>query len=223
MPMKRFAEFKSYLKEEFVSHLPFTLIGVVAGMAFVFGTMRWGGGIKFGEEEFHWAHVAHIFFSAAAAAAIFKSYHDSPLKAVPVAALSAIVLCSLSDVAIPYAGLRCFGYTAHLHVCLLEHPVRVVASALAGVGAGLLGTRFFGHCNQALHLLHILIATAASTLYLLSFVPVIDARAFAVILVTLFLALVIPCLTGDVAVPMLFVHLRDEYSHEKMHHSNHKH
>lgn len=220
--MKRFDEFKTYAREEFILHLPFTLIGVAAGVAFVFAVVSRGGHAGFGEEQFHWAHIIHIFFSAAAGAAIFRTYHDSVLKAVPVAAVSAVALCTLSDVFIPYAGLSLFGFEPLLHLCIAEHPARVVLAALAGTGTGLLGTRFFGHCNRGFHLLHILISTAASALYLLAFVTVVDVRALLIIAGTLFFALVIPCIAGDVAVPLLFVRIRDEYLHEKVHHSHHK-
>jgi hypothetical protein len=218
--MKRFSEFKTYAREEFISHLPFTLTGVAAGVAFVLATrMGVGGQLNFGEEEFHLAHMLHIFFSGAAGVAIFKSYRDSLFKAIPVSVVSAVTLCTASDILIPYVGLSLFGYTAGLHLCILEHPAGVVASAVAGVGMGLCGFKFFGHCNREFHLLHILIATAASTLYLMSFVPVVDARALAVIGLTLFTALVIPCIAGDIAVPLIFVRIRDEYLHEKVHHS----
>ncbi|MBP9733629.1 MAG: hypothetical protein KBD07_04565 [Candidatus Omnitrophica bacterium] len=220
--IRRGQELKSYIYEEMVAHLPFTLIGVSAGVGFVILAMfasGWGSG--FGEEQFHWAHILHIFFSAAAGAAIFRSYRDSVLKAVPVAALSAVLLCTVSDILIPYAGLKLSGYTAHLHICLQEHPVRVAVSALLGVSAGLIGVRFFAHCNRGFHLMHLLISTAASTLYLLSMIPQLDLRFAIVTALTLFFALVLPCLAGDILVPLLLVRMKEPYSHEHVHHSGH--
>lgn len=222
--IKRGRELKSYIHEELVAHLPFTLIGVAAGVFCVVAVMRTGDGFSgFGEEQFHWAHLLHIFFSAAAGAAIFRSYRDSVFKAVPISAVSAILLCTLSDILVPYAGLKFSGYDAHLHLCVLDHPFRTVAAALIGTAAGLIGVRFFAHCNRAFHLLHLLISTAASTLYLLNMVSQPDLRFAAVTAVTLFVALVLPCLMGDVLVPLLFVRMREPYTHERVHHSGHSH
>ena len=220
-PTGRFNEFKTYAREEFIAHLPYTLVGVAVGVAFVAAATLWGGRRYFGEEEFHVAHILHIFFSGAAGAAIFRSYRDSVWKAVPVSAASALLLCTMSDILIPFLGLKLFGYSAHLHLCIMEHPALTVGSSLAGVGAGLLGVKFFAHCNRSFHLLHILIATAASTLYLLTFVAAVDARVIGVIAATLFVSLVVPCITGDIAVPLLFVRIREEYLHEKVHHCRH--
>lgn len=220
--IERGRELKSYIHEELIAHLPFTLIGVAAGVFLVIAAMRMGEGFAgFGEEQFHWAHLLHIFFSGAAGAAIFRSYRDSVLKAVPISAISAVFLCTLSDILVPYAGLKLSGYDAHLHLCSLEHPLRTVAAALVGTAAGLVGVRFFAHCNRAFHLLHLLISTAASTLYLLNMVPQPDLRFAAVTAVTLLVALVLPCLMGDVLVPLLFVRMREPYTHERVHHSCH--
>lgn len=221
--IKRYRELASYVHEEFIAHLPFTLLGVFAGVAFVYVVMLLPDWRLFGEEQFHWAHVTHIFFSAAAGGAIFKSYRDSVLKAVPVATLSAILLCTLSDVLVPYLGLRFSGYDAHLHFCMLEHPYRVVLAALGGVVMGMAGVKFFAHCNRGFHLLHLLISTAASTLFLLNSIPHLDLRVMAVLMATLFMALVIPCLLGDVLIPLLFVRMKEPYTHQHVHHSGDKH
>lgn len=218
--IERKREFQTYVYEELVSHLPFTLIGVALGVAFVFAASVWGGGRHFGEDEFHWAHILHIFFSAAAGSAIFRSYRDSVLKAVPVAAVSAVLLCTLSDILVPYVGLRAAGYDAHLHICAFEHPFRTAGSALLGVAAGLAGLKFFEHCNRPFHLIHLLISTAASALFILHTVHVVDLQLSLVIAATLFFALVIPCLIGDIIVPLLFVRMREPYTHEHVHHSS---
>lgn len=217
--MKRAHEFKTYVYEELVQHTPFTLLGVALGVVFV-AVVAAGHGGRFGESEFHWAHVVHIFFSSAAGAALFRSYRDSLWKAVPVAVVSSIVLCTVSDILVPYLGLKWSGHEAHLHYCALEHPVRVAASALLGTAAGLAGLKFFEHCNRGFHLLHILVSTAASALYILSMLPRPDLSSIAVIAVTLFFALVIPCLAGDILVPLIFVRMREPYTHEHVHHSS---
>ena len=215
---QRFHEFKTYAREELIAHLPFTFVGLVAGLAAVFVAMRVPG-LKFGEEEFHLAHFVHIFFSAAAGAAIFRTYRESIKKAVPVVFASSIGLCTLSDSLIPYLGLAVLKRATHVHICALEHPVLVACFAAAGMALGLVGVRFFRHCNRTFHLGHILISTAASVLYMMSFAAAaLEIRDMGMILVTLFFALVIPCILGDVTLPLCFVNIRDEYLHEKVHH-----
>ena len=214
---QRFEEFKTYVREEFINHLPFTLIGVLAGLLFalLFTTVF---PMKFTENEFHIAHFIHVFFSGAASAAIFRSYRDTVLKAIPIAFFSSVLLCSVSDVLIPFMGLHLFGYEPHIHICILEFPVFLSAAALAGIGVGLVGIQFFNHCNRSFHLIHLLISITASTLYMLSYISMIDVMAVVSISISLFFALAIPCLVGDMVLPLCFVTIKEEYLHEKVHH-----
>ena len=213
----RFGEFKTYLREELIAHLPYTFVGLAAGLALVGLAMRmtW---IRFGEEEFHTAHFIHIFFSAAAGSAIFHSYKDSLIKALPVVVTGSIALCSLSDSLIPFWSFHFFHKAAAFHVCALEHPLTVLCFAAAGFVLGGIGIRFFKHCNRPFHLAHILISTSASVLYLVSFTDRLTAGDFAAVTVSLFFSLAIPCLIGDVTLPLCFVTIREEYLHEKVHH-----
>ena len=74
---RRFEEFRTYVREEFVHHLPFTIGGVMAGLALAFAALRFST-VELSEKEFHLAHFAHLFFSGAASAAIFRSYRTTP-------------------------------------------------------------------------------------------------------------------------------------------------
>jgi hypothetical protein len=96
----------------------------------------------------------------------------------------------------------------------------VIYCAISGLSLGLVGIRFFDHCNRPFHLMHILISTAASVLYITSFVGGLALSDLPAIAAIIFFALVVPCLLGDVALPLLFVNLREEYLHEKVHHSH---
>lgn len=223
MKWKRwFSEFKTYAKEELVAHLPFTLVGLAAGLGIVFLAIRVPD-LRFGEEEFHMAHFIHIFFSAAAGSAIFRSYKDSMIKGVPVVFVSSVSLCTLSDSLIPFIGLRMFGEAADIHICAAEHPVLVALFAAAGIALGRIGVKFFRHCNRSFHLFHILISTAASVLYMIIFADVASVRNLLEVTFVLFFALAVPCLLGDVTLPLLFIKINPEYLHEKVHHSSHHH
>lgn len=213
-----FKEFKSYIVEEFIAHLPYTIVGVIAGLILII-VVRLLNVITVTEREFHFAHYIHLFFSGAASAAIFRSYRNSIWKAIPIAFISSVLLCALSDIFIPYLGLVVTGYyDTPLHICTIEHPLTVGLSALGGIVVGLLGIKFFAHCNRSFHLLHMLISTTASTLYMLTYIPILDLQAIVSMGATLFVALVIPCIAGDVIVPLCFITIRDEFTHHKVHH-----
>jgi len=135
--------------------------------------------------------------------------------------VSSVGLCTLSDTLIPFVGLWIFGTPAELHVCAFAHPFLVLLSAALGIALSCVGLRFFSHCNRGFHLGHILISTVASAMYILSFVESFSLKDLVVVLVTLFFAIAIPCLIGDVTLPLCFVKIRDEYLHEKVHHGGH--
>jgi len=216
----RFKELNTYVKEEFILHLPYTVFGVLIGLSFVYLTAIMFT-FNFGEEEYHLAHFIHVLFSAAAGSAIFRSYQDSIFKALPIVLFSSVGLCALSDAFIPYFGLWIFGSYAEVHICAMVHPFLVFMFALIGFSVGFLGIRFFKHCNRGFHLIHILISTVASTMYMLSFAGTLGAKDFLMLMVTLFFAISIPCLIGDVTLPLCFVKIREEYLHEKVHHTHH--
>ena len=214
-----FQEFKTYAREEFVAHLPFTFLGLFAGLGIVLITNFIPFSVVFGEGEFHLAHYTHVFFSAAAGAAIFRTYQDSVIKAVPVAFFSSVSLCTLSDSLIPYLGFWLFKQNIVLHLCLFEHPLLVSLSSLFGIVLGFIGIRFFRHCNRNFHLLHILISTVASVLYMISFTGPMSLYSLFIISVSLFFSLAIPCLVADVTLPLCFVNIQEERLHERTHHS----
>jgi hypothetical protein len=222
----RWDEFKVHVKEEFINHLPYTFSGVVLGVLLAITSIKVFGS-TWGIHEFHMAHFTHVFFSGAASAAIFRAHHDSTFKAVIVAFFSAVILCAFSDVLLPIVGLKSFGYAYHIHLCALEHPATITFFVLAGISLGLLGIKFFDHCNRSFHLVHLLISTAASTIYMLGHISDINAIALIAIACTLFFALAFPCLVGDMVLPLCFVNMNSEkkpHDHDDKHnHHDHAH
>lgn len=214
----RWSEFRSYAAEELLQHLPYTVFGIIFGLAMT-AFLLFTSVLEINESLFHKAHYLHLFFSGAASAAIFKTYNDSLIKAVPVAFISSVILCTVSDVLVPMMGLNLFGYHAELHLCIQEHPILISASVLAGIAVGLIGIRFFSHCNRSFHMWHILISTTASALYLLMFINQFGLRSMALVGVVLIFALAIPCLVGDMILPLCVVSMSDEDMHHKVHHS----
>ncbi len=218
----RWAEFKVHVKEEFINHLPYTCSGVAIGLLLAIASIKVFGS-TWGMREFHLAHFAHVFFSGAASAAIFRAHHDSIIKAVPVAFFSAVILCAFSDVLFPVVGLKLFGYAYHVHLCALEHPIAITVFVLAGIGLGLLGIKFFDHCNRSFHLVHLLISTAASTIYMLGHITDINTTALIAIACTLFFALALPCLVGDMVLPLCFVNMNSKKECQDHKHKNNCH
>ncbi len=193
------------LKKEVLEHLPFTLIGMVFGLVLVF-VGSFGFKIILSEEAFHFSHFLHIFFSAAAAAALMTFYESSYARSVIVGMLSAIFLCTLSDTLIPYWGAMLLGKEPEFHLCGLEHPMMTLLIALLGTNLGLVWLKGFEHCSRWNHLFHIFISSAASGIYLFSFSSQIFISEILGVLVILFISIFLPCLVSDVIIPMFLVH-----------------
>ncbi|KPJ77355.1 MAG: hypothetical protein AMS14_00735 [Planctomycetes bacterium DG_20] len=200
-----------YLRQELFSHLPFSIFATVGGMALV-AVLTFLGEPFYKEnlpgafrELFHIFHPAHMLFSAAATTAMFWQYERRWLKALVVGLLGAILLCGASDILIPYASGLVLGAKMHPHLCIIEHPALVLPFALIGVAAGFLSSDHIVGATFFSHAAHVLVSSAASLLYLVSFglERWIDAAGWVFIVVVL--AVTIPCCFSDIVFPLLAV------------------
>jgi len=188
-----------------MGHLPFTILGMVFGLIVV-AVGSYSFRLILTEESFHFTHFIHIFFSAAAAAALMTYYESSYGRSVIIGMISSIILCSLSDTVIPYWGAQMMGKHPHFHLCVAEHPLIVFLIALIGTNIGLIWLKGFEHCSKWNHLFHIFVSSAASGIYLFSFSQAFAAKEVVGILIILFIAIFVPCLVSDVVVPLMAVH-----------------
>ncbi len=197
---------------EFREHLPYTLFAALIGVMLL-------GGITFvvsltdrqallpeaAEGLFHTMHFFHLFLSAIATTAMFWRHDHQAWKAIVVGISGSVLLCGTSDIFFPYVGGLLLNVDMTAHICLLEHPLMVWPFVLTGVATGFIlppskPTTQFAHGG------HVLISTAASLLYLISF-GVTDWMSLApFIFLLLVAAVMIPCCTSDIVFPMLFTH-----------------
>lgn len=205
-----------HLRRELFSHLPFSIFSTVGGMVVV-AVLTFLGEPLYGEnlpgafrELFHILHPAHMLFSAAATTAMFWQYERRWVKALVVGLLGSVLLCGASDILIPYASGLILGAEMHPHICIIEHPGLVLPFALVGIAAGFLASEHIMRATFFSHTAHVLVSSAASLLYLVSFglEHWIDRAGGIFILVVL--AVVIPCCFSDIVFPLLAVTREDE-------------
>ena len=205
-----------YLRQELLSHLPFSIFSTIGGMVLV-AVLTFLGEPLYKEnlpgafrELFHIFHPVHMLFSATATTAMFWQYERRWLKALAVGLAGAILICGVSDILIPYASGLILGAKMQPHICIIEHPGLVLPFALVGVAAGFLSSGHIVRATVFSHAAHVLISSAASLLYLVSFGldHWIDRAGWVFILVVL--AVMIPCCFSDIVFPLLAVTRKDE-------------
>ncbi len=214
---------------ELRAHLPYTLLGVtiaVISLALIYWLV-----IKVGhldehatfENLFHLSHFAHIFLSAIATTAVFYRNENNVLKTLVIAAFSTLFACGLSDLILPYAGGLLLGSRMNLHICLIEEPIWTFVSLIAGIWVGLLSEVKWGRISYVGHGSHVFVSSFASLFYLVTFglenwIPLIAG-----IFVVTVIAVVIPCCSSDIVIPLSFVTGVHGHEHEDEHTRRHAH
>jgi hypothetical protein len=204
------------LVTEFTHHLPYTIVGSLIAMAGVwwFATQRLSNGhpaalFTQARASFHLFHPLHLLLSAIATTSLFWRHERHLVRAVVVGALGSVIPCGLSDYFFPYVGGRLLGQTMELHACIVDHPQLFFPFLALGILGGfwaeerLTGSHLFSHGA------HVLVSSAASLLYLLSFgftAWVTDVRFVFPAFVVIVLAVWLPCCISDIVVPATTVH-----------------
>jgi hypothetical protein len=159
------------------------------------------------EMMFHLFHPAHMLFSAAATTAMFWRYDHRAVRAVLVGLAGAVIVCGISDIAIPTLSARILGkdFPEPWHICVWDHPGLVLPFAGIGILLGLIAAMGVGASTLFSHSLHVFTSTMASIFYLVgqyaSTTAWIDdiGPVFLLIIV----AVLIPCCVSDIAFPVL--------------------
>lgn len=182
------------------------LVGI--GLTLALAATFTGGSLEvFADEFFHITHPLHVFLSAIATAAIFYKHSRRFITALPVGIVGAIAPCSLSDIFIPYVGGRLLLSVEELelHFCLLIHPHLVLIPAALGTLIGVLLVRVIPHPSLIPHGAHVLVSSAASSLYFIAFGPLSMVQYLLGLTLIIFIAVLLPCCFSDIAFPMLFL------------------
>lgn len=204
-------------------HLPFTLFGVSAALG-VLGLIYWIF-IQVGRfdqlstfrNSFHLFHFSHIFLSAIATTAVFFRHQRNIANTVLVGLFGTLIPCGVSDILIPLVGGALLGAKMQVHLCLVEEPWGVFLSNAAGIGIGMVSEAKFGRISYFSHGSHVFVSSFASLFYLVTFglshwlhliLGIFFVTAFAVI---------IPCCSSDVIIPLSFVSGTHGHEHEDEH------
>jgi len=199
------------LREELLAHLPFSIFSTVGGMTLV-AILTFLGKPFYGEdlpeafrELFHIFHPVHMLFSATATTAMFWQYERRVLKALLVGLSGAIIVCGASDILLPHLSGLMLGVDMHFHLCIIEHPGLVLPFAFAGVATGFLASGHIVRATVFSHTVHVLISSAASLLYLVSFGLTDWIHHAGYVFVFVVLAVMLPCCFSDIVWPLLVV------------------
>ena len=217
---------------ELKNHAPFTMVGAVLGLLFMFIFRNIG--VKGSLAFFTFFHPAHVVLSAMVTAAMFRIH--APAKKfifiLIIGYFGSVGIATLSDIIIPYIGTELLGlnvpshaevfhdHSAHgedanneehdhhahkLHLGFIEEWYIVNPAAIIGVLiAWFIPRTKFPHAG------HILVSTWASSAYMLMEIRA-DITFFSVIgiFVTLFLAVWLPCCVSDIVFPLIFIKPHD--------------
>lgn len=195
---------------ELREHLPFTILSVSAGII-ILGILTFIASLlgakeikEPSQELFHVFHPLHMLFSAAATTAMFWRHENKFLKTVIVGFFGAVVICGLSDIAIPYVAGFLLGVKMELHICIIQHPMLILPFAFMGIVTGLIVPKEI-QSTIFTHTAHVFVSSMASILYLVSFGLVYWVHYIGMVFFYIVLAVVIPCCTSDIVFPLLAV------------------
>ncbi len=192
---------------ELKEHLPFTILSACVAIIAV-GILT----IIIGEHElpytgenlFHIFHPLHVLASAATTTSMFWKYKKNILQSALIGAAGALVICTLSDIIFPFLGGMFLGVEMHMHICLLGHPMVIVPFLLVGILTGFMSPKLIEHSTIYSHSAHILLSTAASLVYLISFGMTGWLGHIGWVFIILVLVVLIPCCLSDIVFPLFF-------------------
>jgi hypothetical protein len=209
--------------QELRSHLPFTLIGVFSALAFLaivywlFIPLAHLNPATTYTGLFHGFHFGHVFLSAIATTSIFIRHQRNIIKTVWIGYLASLIPCGISDVFLPFLGGRLLLAPIKLHLCLLEEPGFVFLANTLGIAIGILFASKHGKVSYFSHGAHVFVSSFASLFYLVSFGIENWLVASPVIVIITTLAVIIPCCSSDIIIPLSFVTGIHGHEHEDEH------
>jgi hypothetical protein len=213
---------------ELKGHAPFTFFGAVLGIVFMLVFRNISGGSR--HTLFAIFHPAHVLLSAIVTASMFRLHSEKRrfVLVLVVGFVGSIGIATLSDIIIPHLGTKLMGLdvpthgelyhaeeasteeghsTEHehkghgLHLGFIEEWYIVNPAALLGILIA-----YFLPRTKFPHAGHILISTWASSSYILMDIQSdMTIGVLGGILITLFIAVWLPCCISDIVFPLLFV------------------
>jgi len=198
-----------HIATELGEHLPYSIFGVVVSIIII-GLLNSVAEIfrsasllpEASRSLFHLFHPVHLLLSATATTAMFWKHERKLFSSLTVGLAGSVLICSASDILLPYLGGRLLGTPMKIHICILIHPEVLVPFALLGAGVGLLAPQAIERSTQYSHSAHVLVSSMASILYLISFGLVKWMDQISAVLIITVLAVMIPCCASDIVFPL---------------------
>lgn len=206
------------LFQEFLCHLPTAILALSISVLFI---VFFDGILKevlsnqakkiIYNDLFHVSHYFHILLSSFAGFFAFSQgtfFNNFFIRAFFTFSNS-FLFCTLADIILPSLGGMLLGYPVSVHLCFfhLQDFINVIFFSFFGIIAAYCLTKgnkdFALVIAQKVHLGHVWIGCIASLLYLLSQISVSWTAEIGFLFITLFFAVVIPCIISDICIPLL--------------------
>ncbi len=193
---------------ELKEHLPFSILSSALGIASVgilttlLSTKQL---IAVSERSFHIFHPLHLLASATATTAMYWKHRNRVIMAALIGLFGATIICSISDILLPFLGGKILGFDMDFHLCIKEHPLIITPFLIIGIFAGFSASRKLKRPTIYSHTFHVILSTMASIFYLISFGLVDWIGRIALVFILVTLAVVVPCCLSDIIFPLIFV------------------
>ena len=199
---------------ELKHHAPFTALGAVTGIVIML-IILFGNILpqvsQVSHTVFYILHPLHIALSAIVTTAMYKKYGNGKIwMIILIGYFGSIGISTLSDSIIPYLGEILLDLPNRgIHIGFIEEWQIVHPAALIGIAIG-----YWKPITRLPHFGHVLLSTWASLFHIIMALgETVDPVTFMVIFLFLFLAVWIPCCTGDIVFPLLFTKKQLPHQH----------
>ena len=192
----------SHIARELKAHAPFTVFGVLTGIALMVALIVLRAPVALSRSLFWTLHPVHVFLSAATTAAMYRLHSKGGfVKTALIGYFGAIGIATLSDCLLPYIAEWALQLpNRHMHIGFIEKWWLV--NPLAGAG---IVFACYRPSTRFPHAGHVLLSTWAS-LFHITMASGMDmgAPVFLVVGGVLFVSVVVPCCMSDIVFPLLF-------------------
>lgn len=198
----------SHILKELRDHLPFSLLSASLGIIvviFLSYLTNYSMLKKIGCSIFHAFHPLHIMASAAATTSMYYSHHKALLKSIFLGLVGALLICSASDILIPFLGGKLIQIKIDFHWCVAVHPFLIIPFLVTGILCGVLFANISKKSTMYSHTSHVLFSTIASLFYLISYASENWINSIGSLLFIVTIAVFIPCCSSDIIFPLVFL------------------
>ena len=193
----------NHIINEMKKHFPFTAIGAVIGIVFMYFSYTLS--YKTAYNIFYFLHPLHVLLSALVTASMYEFYKKGKINLLLllfVGYVGSVGIATLSDSLIPYFGEILLDMpNRKIHLGFIEKWWLVNPLALIGITIA-----YFKPSTKFPHMGHVLVSTWASVFHIIMAIgKPIGFLQYAMLFTFLFLAVWVPCCMSDIVFPLLFV------------------